>query len=382
MKVDFLEEVRRGQKGMNEGLPNAFSRFNQYIYGTQRRTYYAVGGLSGSGKTGFTDDNFVLSPFFHLKDKGLSTKHLHWHYYSFEVDYLSKRAKWTAYRLYQKYGILMDSNYILSKGKNRVSAEMYKKIVDVSIEIDELFDHISFVDEAQNPTGIFMEIMAYASARGTFHYEEYDIIKDYSSSTAPEKGKRITGYTPDNPDEVNMIITDHMALAKRERHYSLKENIDKLSEYYIHFRNRCGYIPIAVVQFNRALTSIERIKFKKELLLPTLEDFKDTSNIGQDCNTAFGMFNPFKMDFEDHLGYPILPNSIQGTRVAFEDRFRSVNIMKNRDGEEWRHMGMFYLGGLGMMRELPMPDLFASGIKSVSSYMSIKSINSTQYVTN
>ena len=391
MRPDFLDEIIKGQQGHNVGLPNCFDKFNKYLFGTQKRTYYARGGLPGSGKSAFTDDNYVLSPYFKLKDKGLPTKHLHWHYYSFEMDYIAKRARWTAYRLYQKYGILCDSNFLLGKGaeKGKITSNhiayfpnMMLKVKIVIQEIDELFDHITFVDDAMNPTGILSEVMSWAASHGTFKYESYDIIKDYTKPNEKTVGKRIIGYDLHNPEDVNMIIVDHMALAKRERNYSQKENIDKLSEYFIFLRNKCGYIPVAVVQFNKALTGIERIKFKKELLLPTLEDFKDTGNIGQDCNTAFGMFNPFKMDFEDHLGYPILPRGRGGSRDAFEDRFRSINIMKNRDGEEWRHMGMFYLGGLGMMRELPMPDLFSAGLTNVSSYMSIKPINIIQNGTN
>jgi hypothetical protein len=391
MRPNFLQEIQKGQQGLNQGLPNCFDRFNKYLYGTQKRTYYAVGGLPGSGKSAFVDDNFLLSPYFELKDKGLPTSHIHWHYYSFELDYLSKRARWTAYRLYQKFGILLDSNFLLGKGIEKGAPvgpqhiayhkDLDQKIQYVTQEIDDLFKHITFVDDVMNPTGIYRELMAYANDKGTFIYEEYDIIEDHTKPEEKKKGKRIVDYELNNPEDINLVIVDHMALAKRERSYSQKENIDKLSEYFIFLRNKCSYIPIAVVQFNKALTGIERIKFKKELLLPTLEDFKDTGNIGQDCNTAFGMFNPFKMDFEDHLGYPILPRIRGGNRPAFEDKFRAINIMKNRDGEEWRHMGMHYLGGLGRLRELPMPGLFDSGIAKVNDYL-IKPINELNNVAN
>jgi len=396
MRPDFLAEVAKGQLGLNAGLPNCFDRFNKFLFGTHKRTYYAVGGLPGSGKSGFVDDNFVLSPYFKTKDKGLPTKHYHWHYYSFEVDYLSKRAKWTAYRLYQKYNVLCDSNFLLGKGVIRdlngkvISSPqnisyhpgLEAKIKDVTDEIDELFDHITFIDDSMNPTGIFREIMAWANSHGTFHYENYDIIEDYTKPHVVKTGSRISGYTLHNPDDINIIIADHVALAKRERNYSLKDNIDKLSEYFIFLRNKCDYITVPVVQFNKGLTAIDRQKFKRELLLPSLEDFKDTGNIGQDCNVALGLFNPFKMDFEDHLGYPIMPNLGSRTRPAFEDKFRAINIMKNRDGEEWRHIGMQYLGGLGKYTELPLPELFDLGTQKVENYINIKPINSTQYATN
>lgn len=372
MRPDFMEVVRDGQAGLNEGLPNVFNRFNKFLYGTQKRTYYAVGGLAGSGKSAFVDDNFVLSPYFYLLDNQKSTKHLHWHYYSFELDYISKRARWTAYRIYQKLGILCDSNYILSKGKNRVSGDMYQKIAAVADEIDVLFDHMTFVEDPMNPTGIFHELMSYAETKGKFHTESYNYKENGTIKTA----QRYSGYTPNSKEDTTIIIIDHVALTKPELNYNLKQLIDKLSQYLIWFRNKCGHIPVAVVQFNRGLTAIERIKFKKEMLLPTLEDFKDTGNIGQDCNVALGMFNPFKMDFQDHLGYPILPYVGSNRREAFEDKFRAINIMKNRDGDEWRHIGMHYLGGPGMLRELPQAGAFTAGLDQISKYTNLNYLTS------
>ena len=62
MSFELLkEEVRKGLEGKNNGVPMGFNRLNRYI-GIRKSMYYLIGGLTGSGKTSFIDDAFVLNP--------------------------------------------------------------------------------------------------------------------------------------------------------------------------------------------------------------------------------------------------------------------------------------------------------------------------------
>ncbi len=56
------QEVQQGLDGRNGGIPMGFDRLNRYI-GIRKSMYFLVGGLTGSGKTSFIDDAFVLNPF-------------------------------------------------------------------------------------------------------------------------------------------------------------------------------------------------------------------------------------------------------------------------------------------------------------------------------
>jgi hypothetical protein len=350
-KRTFLDHVNDGRLGLNEGLPNCFDKFNTILNNTQRATYYAIGGLPGAGKTTFTDANFVLSPYFYLLLNHLPIN-VDWHYYSFEVSLIAKRAKWTAYLLNQMFGLNVDSSYILSKGKNRISDEVYEKVVSVDQEMDKLFDKIHFVQDLENPTGINKDIFKYAQANGTLHKEKY-------AGADGIEAERIESYEAKDPSKYVPIIIDHVALAKRERGYDTKQNIDKLSEYMIGWRNLFNYTPIPICQFNKGITNIERRKFDKNELSPTLEDFKDTGNIGQDCNVALGVFNPIKYNIEEYLGYDItqMPNS-----------FRSIHIMKNRDGQEYYSQAMYFRGDVGRLTELPSANMFQAGLVEYKDY--------------
>tara|TARA_R100001086_G_scaffold198857_1_gene115152 strand:- start:6422 stop:7480 length:1059 start_codon:yes stop_codon:yes gene_type:complete len=350
--MSFLDEVSAGMQGRNQGLPNTFNRFNAYLCGTQKKTYYAIGALPGTGKTSLADENFVLEPFFHLKAQKLPIK-VNWLYYSFEVSKNAKIAKWVSNFIYRLDGTVTDPNLILSRGKHRLSGDIYTKVKKVYPVIEELLDHVKFIDEPQTPGQIYWDILKHAEANGTFQYEKY---KDEQGFTQQRK----VGYTPHDPDSYFIILADHVGLLKREKGLTKKDNIDKLSSMFVYFRNMCEYIPVAISQFNRALSAVDRQKFKASDLSPTLEDFKDTGSIGEDCNVALGIFNPYKFDMKTYLGYDI--SQLKGN-------FRAVNIMKNRDGEDWKNIGMQFIGGSGFYRELPKADQFAAGTSQYSQYM-------------
>ena len=59
---DLKREVQAGLDGRNNGIPMGFDRLNKYI-GIRKSMYTLVGGLTGSGKTSFVDDAYVLNPF-------------------------------------------------------------------------------------------------------------------------------------------------------------------------------------------------------------------------------------------------------------------------------------------------------------------------------
>ena len=342
--------------GANQGLPNCFNRFNDYLCGTQKGTYYAIGGLPGTGKTALTDSNFVIAPYTILTKQN-KLINVDWHYYSFEVSKAAKRAKWTANKLYHEYGIVTDSNEILSKGKNRASQELYDKVVEVDQFMEDLFDRIHFVDEPQGPNQIYFELLAHAEKNGKFKYETYT---DAAGVTQTRK----CGYVHNNVDKYNIVIVDHVGLLKRDKDggktLSKKDNIDKLSSMMIYFRNLCEYTPVMISQFNRSLTAIERQKFKAADLAPTLEDFKDTGSIPEDCNVALGTFNPGSLDFKAYGGYDL-------TKLG--DNFRAVNIMKNRDGISDKAIGMQFIGQIGGYSELPLAVDFELGIDDYSNYV-------------
>ena len=55
------QEVQSGMDGRNNGIPMGFDRLNKHIV-IRKSIYTLVGGNTGSGKTSFIDDAYVLNP--------------------------------------------------------------------------------------------------------------------------------------------------------------------------------------------------------------------------------------------------------------------------------------------------------------------------------
>jgi replicative DNA helicase len=347
---NFIQEVEFGRAGGYKGLDGGLDRFDSFTNGIQKASYYAVGAPAKAGKTAFVDYHWVISPFL-MKNR----PRVNWIYYSYEISELEKIAKFTAYFIYYKYKILCDSNYILSRGVNHLKDEHLKMVEDVyKTYIIPMFGEkdddgvqikkgvIDFHEDRTNPTGIRNHLFAYAEKHGKFVFEEYN------SKDKEEVKTRIVGYRENDPSLYTIVILDHVGLMRRERGFNKKENIDKLSEYFVFFRNICKFTPVAVSQFNRELSKIDRLKFSGEDLQPTIEDFKDTGSLSEDASMVIGLFNPTKYShLSGHIGYDL---------KKIGKGYRSAHILASRNTETQVNISLHLDGETGLYRELPLPD--------------------------
>jgi len=346
--MTLREQISKGIDGHFQGLANGFNRINELLFNIQRATYYLCGGLSGAAKTTLVDFMILNA----IDDADEQEIPLEIFYYSYEIPENRKKISWLSNHIHKKHGVSIHPKVIQGKGDFRMNIRE-QELVDSEIEhIDEVFKRINFRFEPTNPTGIWKELWDYAELNGKFEYEEYTMSDG-------KKGKRIVRYHANNPEAYVFIVIDHIYLAKLERGFTRKENIDKLSEYFIFFRNICGYTIFAVQQFNQGLSNVDRQKFKGVDLSPHQGDFKDSTNPYQDCDVAIGVMNPFKMDMQEYMGYDL---------TQLGSSFRLFKIMKNREEEDNVCYGLYFKGSAGTFEELPLPDMFQLGEVSYSDY--------------
>lgn len=346
--MTLREKIAKGLEGHYQGLANGFTRINELLFYIQRATYYLFGGLSGAAKTTLVD--FMIHNA--IEDADSKNIPLDIFYYSYEIPEDRKKISWMSNHIYKKYNKEIHPKVIQGKGDFRMT-KAESLLVDSELDyIDEVFNRIKFRFEPTNPTGIWKELWDYAEANGTFEYEKY-------TTHEGKEGKRIVRYSPNNPEAYVFIVIDHIYLAKLERNYTRKENIDKLSEYFIFFRNICGYTIFAVQQFNQGLSNVDRQKFKGVDLSPHQGDFKDSTNPYQDCDVAIGVMNPFNMDIDEYMGYDL---------KELEDKFRLFKIMKNREEVDNICYGLYFKGSAGVFEELPLPMSFETGFAKYSDY--------------
>src|SRR5690606_26319046 len=113
------KEVLEGVEGKNSGIPMGFNRLNNYI-SIRKSTYYLIGGFTGSGKSSFVDDAFILNPLdyllLHPPNNGLDLNII---YFSMERRINFKLAKWVARKIFLDEGEVIPINRLMGwVGKN------------------------------------------------------------------------------------------------------------------------------------------------------------------------------------------------------------------------------------------------------------------------
>lgn len=330
---NFKQRIEDGLSGKYQGLANGFNRLNKYIHYTQRKTYTLIGGLSGSAKT--TLVNYIL--LNNIQDATIKNIPIDIFYYSYEIDEETTKANWLSVLIYKKYKAIIPPEKIAGLGDNRLSKAEQEAVYDILPELEEIFNKINFRFETTNPTGIYNELIEHAKKIGKFKYEDY--------ISNGEKKQRLVGYEFNNPDQYVLVIMDHISLQKLERGFSLKENIDKYSEYCVFLRNMCGYSFFNISQFNQTLNSVDRQKFKGVDISPQQNDFKNSSNTYEDSDIAIGIMNPWKMDMKECLGYNL---------ELLKENFRMIKIIKNRKGGDNKALGVYFNAPAGTFHELPL----------------------------
>lgn len=328
--------IQEGIEGKYEGLSNGFNRLNNYIFGVQRKCKTLIGGNSGTGKTTLCD--FMVSNA--IQDAQRKNIELDVFYYSYEIDKVTKQCNWLSNIIFNKYGVTIPPERIKGLGQNRLSIYELELVTNEIPYMEEMFSKINFYFKPENPTGMYHTLWKFGSKHGKFTYE------NYTDSEGNEKQK-ILSFKPFNPDWQCLVVVDHLSLLSLERGFSVKENIDKWSEYCVQLSNQFGMSFFNISQFNDSLSSVERSKFKGVDLSPQQSDFKNTRNPYDDSDVVLGLMNPYKLDMRECLKYRL---------NEFKSNFVMVKVIKNRLSIDNIAIGTLFNARAGTFIELPRAD--------------------------
>lgn len=324
------QEVQLGLEGRNGGIPMGFDRLNRYI-GIRKSMYFLVGGLTGSGKTSFIDDAFVLNPFDWYIGQNDPNIKLRIIYRSMERTRVYKLAKWVGRRIFLDHGLVIPVPKLLGWTEKMTKDEhdLFLMYQDYMGQMDEV---ITIIDGPENPVGVAKELKAHALQNGRI--EQVD-----------EYNKR---YFPNNEREITMMIIDHIGLLKTTKDQTTKKQaIDKMSDELRYARDFYGYTPVVVSQFNRDISN--PIRIKNGDVEPQLEDFAESSQTQNDADIVLALFDPMRYKVDDPSGY-----SLDKLKDSYGAKyFRSLRLIKNSYGEDDVRIGLGFMGQIGMFKELP-----------------------------
>lgn len=320
--------IERGKQGLNTGIPfSNFTTLSNHIMNIQQGRYDLVFASTSVGKTSFVNSTYVFGAIDFLENNPGYIHDLEVIYYSLEIKPEDQIAKYIATLIWEDYGILTDTNEILSRGDKMIRPEVESLINTYEAKLEAVQNKYIHYRSSLNPDFLYKDLMTYAEKRGTFTKTADGII---------------TNYVPNNPGLITLIVIDHIGLIDLGKYNNLKEAIDKCSKTLVFFRNMCNFSPLPIVQMNRNNENMDRRE--DDNWMPMLSDIKNTGNLAEDCNTAIGLAAPFYYGVEKCLGFDI---------TKYKNRYRLAKVCKNRDGEVNLLASFLFIGEIGKYIQLP-----------------------------
>ena len=352
--ADAVAKIKANKKIRDDGgviaIPWNLPRLSRTLPGVRKGIYTCVTAGTKESKTQLTDFLFMYQPIEWLLDNRDVDISLKVKYFSLELSKEVKMVQAIAYRLFTKYGILINPDNLLSVFDDYVVHAHILNIID-SYEFQEWFtffeETVEFIDNVRHPTGIRMNIQSYAEQNGHYTYKEID----WETDGEYVKKKVVDKYVPDRPNEVVEVIVDHASLLS-EKGKSLYECIKTMSsEHFIKMRDTWGYSPV-LVQQQSADSTTQQFNNKGSNVLekvrPTREGLANCKDVGMDVNLMLGIFSPYKYKEEEYEDWDL-------TRL--KDSHRELTILLNRSGKSNATMQLYFNGACNYFRELPVePD--------------------------
>jgi hypothetical protein len=345
-KKRFRDNYERIEKGGINCIPSPFSVFKNDFPGVEKGKYYLVSGAAKSAKTQISNLLFLYNPLlyaYYHRDQ-IKVKVL---YFPLEETDEKITARFISYLLYKL------SNKKIRKSAmelNSINSQIDMSVLDM-IDTQTYDDILQFYLQSvefvmpKNPTGCWRKVLDYANEHGTIHRKWDDRLKR----------NVFDWYEPNDPDEYVIIIWDHAGLTHTEteaetgRALNLKESIDKLSEYFIFFRDKLQYTPVLIQQQNMDTISLDAFKQKK--IMPTLAGLADTKNTGKDCSLFLGITNPHAFEIEEYRGY--------NTR-ELGGWCRFLEVVMNREGESNGYLPLYFDGAVNFFHPMPKPNDYSA----------------------
>lgn len=343
---NLVKRRNRILEGKINCIPSSFTRFKDDFIGIEQSTYYCISSFTKGGKSQFTSYTFIYKPLLYCYYHKEVVANLKVLYFPLEETPERILQRFECWLLYEYSGHKLR---ISPRDLRSTTTAVSQEVLDL-LQSDEIQDiikyfeeHIIFPEEKPNPTGILNYCKSYARQHGT----EYTKKGKYKDEWGQIKETEVFDhYEQDDPNEYRLIIIDTMNLIDTERGMTLKQSMDKLSEYLAKYlRNRYKFSPVVIQQ--QTFESEGNEAFKLNRLRPSAQGLGDSKYIARDCNVLLGLFSPFRFSLDSYLDYNI---------KKFKDNIRFLEVCINRDGEMGGIAPLFFDGVVCAFDELPLPN--------------------------
>ena len=328
--------------------------------GIEQDTYYLITANSGIGKSKLARSLFIHQPWMYVRNNPQYDIKLDIFYFSLEESrkkvVLSEVAKY----LYKVYDKVVSIKQLQSRGRyNFLDAETLAQISEAEEYINAFMETVRIIDNVRSPTAIFNYMKDYAVRIGRY-YDRFG----RQLSEADHRGilagdveaiSKIGSYKKTHEKHYVIVLTDHISLLTPEnvggKTLTQWQTISKFSnEYCISLRDKYGF---TIVNVQQQASDKEKIEYNykgqtiQEKLEPSLDGLGDNKTTQRDVNVALGLFSPYRYNIENHQGHDI---------TYWRNNYRSLSVLKDRDGTTDGALPLYFNGAVDEFRELPDTD--------------------------
>lgn len=330
----LLQEVQDGMEGKNESIPIGLPRLGKYA-DWKKRVFTLLFSSTGAGKSGLADDMMLNACDWCIQNKG--PRKIKFILFSMERAKHYRIAKWVSRKIFLDEGIVIPIPKLLGWWKDKITPKEYELIERYKDYIDVLLtEYIDIYEGARSGPDIYRIMKEFFKDNG-----KYVDINDY---------KKI--YVPNDPNLIVVPILDHGNLIKRTKDYPTKKQaVDITCEFMQGFRDLEGASPLWIAQVGRSISNPLRLKDTEAEL--TLDDVKESGDMGDACDIALSLFDPLKYKQGSKTGYNPMEFLDKDSGGKF---FRSIQICKSSYGEDDLRIPLAFNGFCGQFKELPRRD--------------------------
>lgn len=335
----LMKQIDAGREGLNKGLYSGLPKLDSLTYGIIRENITLIGASSGAGKSSLTSYMAVYNAYNEYLKSG-KTIDIWWLIFSFEMSETALFLRLLSMHLWDEYRLIVPHKTLLSL-EEKLSDEIYQKILDSKEWLLGLAERCTIIDKPVTAKGMYGRCKAFSEQHGEY------ILK--ARGKHGEEDWESYDYIPNNPQQYLVVVVDHVKLFDTQPGHTSKQEIDEACKYLIHLRDKCKYSIYIVQQLNRAFQDMSRRTEAGGVYADIqLSDFSDTGDTVNAANTVLAIFYPFREKCSKWKDYIVDPK-----RGGLSERLRTISLLKNRDGNADKFVGVGFYGECHIWRELP-----------------------------
>lgn len=334
-------QIEDGIKGLNRGIPTGIPKYDQYIFGTRKKTYYLYGANTGSGKTRFIRDKHMYVPFDHYLEINNHDKlDVHFIDFTLEVSPEDNIVNGLSRKIWLEEQVTIPTSKIFGWGSTPLTDTEKALLYKYKRYFELLESKCTTISGNLDASKLDKILIKHANKFGYFKTSN-DTKVEISSIHDLMKQEEIVYENYPAYKALHVIVFIDTINAT-----GLKNVIDDISRTCGLYRDMCKFTFIVAQQFNAENSSTDRSRFG--VMTPLLRDFEDSKRTTKEADVVIGMYNPSEQQRTEFNGYDI---------SIMKDKFRSLHLLKGRNGVVNKYIPLYFDGEHSRYEQLPSPEL-------------------------